>query len=161
MQIRANNVRLIDADGSNLEIKSLNEALTIARSRKLDLVEVAPQSNPPTCRIIDYSKYLYQLEKKDRQARKKQKIGQIKEIRLRPQISEHDLEVKLQHLKEFLEEKYKVKVSIILRGREKEHLEFAQTLIEKIKERISTFALIEQQTPLRGSQLSLIVAPKR
>lgn len=119
MQIRANNVRLIDADGSNLEIKSLTEALTIARSRKLDLVEVAPQSNPPTCRIIDYSKYLYQLEKKDRQARKKQKIGQIKEIRLRPQISEHDLEVKLHHLKEFLEEKYKVKVSIILRGRKR------------------------------------------
>lgn len=152
---------MIDLDGSHLGIKPLSEALSLARSKGLDLVEIAPQANPPTCRIIDYSKYLYQLEKKLRQARKKQHIGQIKEIRFRPQISEHDLEVKLNHLNRFLEEKYKVRVRIMLRGREKEHLDLAQALMEKIKERVNPFGYIEQEMPFRGSFMSLTVAPKK
>lgn len=160
-QIQAATVRVIDLDGTHLGIKPLSEALSLARSKGLDLVEIAPQSNPPTCRIINYSKYLYQLEKNLKQARKKQRVGQIKEIRFRPRISEHDLEVKLQHLNDFLKEKYKVRVNIMLRGREKEHIDLAQALMEKIKERANTFGYIEQETPFRGSFMSLTVAPKK
>jgi translation initiation factor IF-3 len=160
-QIQAANVRLIDLDGSHLGIKPLAEALAIARSKGSDLVEIAPQANPPACRVIEYSKYLYQLEKRLKQAQKKQHAGQIKEIRFRPRISDHDLEVKLNHAHEFLEKKFKVRVNIMLRGREKEHLDLAQVLREKIKERITTFGYVEQEMPFRGSSMILTIAPKK
>ncbi len=159
-QIQGGDVRLIDVDGSHLGIKPLSEALSIARSKGLDLVEIAPQSTPPTCRIIDYSKYLYQLEKKIKQARKKQRGGQIKEIRVRPWISEQDLKVKLEHLQKFLKDKYKVRLSIKLYGREKKHLELAEQLMRKIREEINQVARIEQELPFSGSQMGIILAPK-
>jgi len=158
-QIQAPTVRLVDVDGTQLGVKPLSEALAIAQSKELDLLEIAPQVSPPTCRIVDYSKYLYQLEKKLKQAGKKQRATQIKEIRLRPHISDHDLEIKLQQLKKFLTERHKVRVNVLIYGREKQHLDLVQQLIEKIKQHISPLGYIEQEPPMRGHQLPLIIAP--
>ncbi len=152
---------MIDPDGSHLGIKPLAEALTIARSKGMDLVEIAPQANPPACRIIEYTKYLYQLEKRLKQTLKKQHGGQVKEIRFRPRISDHDLDVKINHASAFLEKRFKVRVNIMLRGREKEHIEIAQVLREKIKEKITAFGYVEQEMPFRGSSMILTIAPKK
>ncbi|MFN3967021.1 MAG: translation initiation factor IF-3, partial [Endomicrobiia bacterium] len=121
--IRAPQVRVIDETGEQLGIKSIQEALKIAYEKGLDLIEIAPQANPPVCKIADYSKYKYELEKRLKEERKKQKIFQIKEIRLTPRIGEHDFEVKIKHAREFFEKKCKVKFTIVFFGREITHQE--------------------------------------
>ena len=115
-RISAQQVRLIDADGTQLGVKPIAEALAVAKTRGMDLIEIAPQANPPVCKILDYSKYLYEKERKDREARKKQKAGLLKEVRLSPVIGVHDLDVKLKHVEEFLKAHDKVRITVVFRG---------------------------------------------
>lgn len=133
-EIRAPQVRVIDENGVQLGIMSSREALREAEARELDLVEVAPNANPPVCRIMDYGKYRYEQKRRAREAKKKQHVVVIKEVKLRPKIDKHDFEHKLKHIREFLEEGNKVKISIAFRGREYEHPEFAYEVLKNIIE---------------------------
>lgn len=139
-QIKAEKVRLISEDGKNLGIFSLKDALSYARERNLDLIEVAANANPPVCRLGDFGKYLYQQKKKEREQRKKQKFGKVKTVRITPRISSHDLETKTKQALKFLEKGYKVRLEIFLRGREKALSEFGkerlQEFVKKIEENI-------------------------
>lgn len=142
-------------------IKSIEEAMHLAQNRGLDLVEIAPQNNPPVCKLTDFSKFRYEREKKMKEARKKQKGGQVKELRIRPKIGVHDLDIKIGHMREFLSERDKVRLTIVFRGRENEHTEFALPLIDRVKERIMDVAAIEQDTQLDGNRMSLLFVPKK
>lgn len=130
--IQANEIRVVDEDKKQLGILPVLEALNLARQKGLDLVEIAPQATPPVCRIMNYGKYLYELHKKDHEARKHQKQVHLKEIKFRPKISIHDYNFKLRHVQRFLEEGNKVKITIMLRGREKSKPEMAQQILDKI-----------------------------
>jgi translation initiation factor IF-3 len=160
-QIRVPQVRLIDEDGTQVGIKSINEALALAQQRGQDLVEIAPQANPPVCKVVNYSKFRYDQEKREREARKKQKTGQLKEVRVRPRIGEHDLEIKLKHAREFLQEHNKVQITVMFMGREMQHRELGMTLIHKIKETLSDVADVEHQPQMMGNRLFLALAPKK
>ncbi len=133
-EIRAPQVRVIDDKGVQLGIMSKRDALREAEARELDLVEVAPNATPPVCRIMDYGKYRYEQKRRAREAKKKQHVIVLKEIKLRPKIDKHDFEYKLKHIREFLEEGNKVKVSVVFRGREYEHPEFAYEVLKNIIE---------------------------
>ncbi len=157
--IRVPQVRVIDENGKQLGIKSTQEALKIAYEKGLDLVEIAPQAVPPVCKITDYSKYKYELEKRLREERKKQKIFQIKEIRLSPRIGEHDLEFKITHAREFFEKKHKVKFTIVFSGREILHNEIGVEIINKIKEKISDLATQDSEPKLEKNRITVIFSP--
>ncbi|MGC8846775.1 MAG: translation initiation factor IF-3, partial [Candidatus Hydrogenedens sp.] len=133
-EIRAPQVRVIDDKGVQLGIMSKRDALREAEMRELDLVEVAPNATPPVCRIMDYGKYRYEQKRRAREAKRKQHVIVLKEIKLRPKIDKHDFEYKLKHIREFLEEGNKVKVSVVFRGREYEHPEFAYEVLKNIIE---------------------------
>ena len=160
-QIRARDIRLIDVDGTQLGIKSLDEGLRLAQNRGLDLVEIAAQNNPPVCKLTDFSKFRYEREKKLREARKKQKGGQVKELRIRPKIGLHDLDIKINHMREFLGERDKVRLTIVFKGREMEHADLGKHLVERVKERIGDVASLEQDAQFEGNRMSLLFAPKK
>ena len=160
-QIRARDVRLIDIDGTQLGIKSIEEAIRIAQNKNTDLVEIAPQNNPPVCKLADFSKFRYEREKKLKEARKKHKGGQVKELRIRPKIGFHDLDIKIDHMREFIAERDKVRLTIVFRGREMEHTDQANHLVARVKEKISDVAILEQDTPMEGNRKSLLFAPKK
>ena len=160
-QLRGPQVRLIDADGTQLGLKPVMEAVQLAQSKGLDLVEIAPQASPPVCKIIDYSKYRYELDKKTREARKKQKGGHIKEVRVRPRIGEHDLEIKLNHAKEFLAEQNKVQVTVLFLGRENQHKDLGWALLEKIRVYLADVGDIEGRPAMMGNRLIVMVVPKK
>ncbi len=130
--IRAREVRIIDEDKKQVGILSVNEALALAQERDLDLVEVAPQANPPVCRIMDYGKFLYEQHKKAQEAKKHQKNVQVKEIKFRPKISIHDYTFKIRHVQRFLNEGNKVKITVMLRGREKAKPELAHIILDRV-----------------------------
>jgi translation initiation factor IF-3 len=130
--IRAREVRIIDEDKKQVGILSVNEALALAQERDLDLVEVAPQANPPVCRIMDYGKFLYEQHKKAQEAKKHQKNVQVKEIKFRPKISIHDYTFKIRHVQRFLNEGNKVKITVMLRGREKANPELAHIILDRV-----------------------------
>jgi len=130
--IHAREIRVIDADKNQLGVLPTSEALAIARQRGLDLVEIAPTANPPVCRIMDYGKFLYELHKRDHEAKKHQKTVRLKEIKFRPKISIHDYSFKLKHVQRFLEEGDKVKITVMLRGREKSRPEMGRAVVERI-----------------------------
>jgi len=130
--IQAREIRVVDEEKKQLGILSVSEAINLARQRGLDLVEIAPQATPPVCRIMDYGKYLYELHKKDHEARKHQKQVHLKEIKFRPKISVHDYSFKMKHVQRFLEEGNKVKITIMLRGREKSKPEMGQQILDKV-----------------------------
>jgi translation initiation factor IF-3 len=153
-------VRLIDEDGSQLGITPVEEALRIAEDRGLDLVEVAPNARPPVCRIMDYGKYKYEESKKQKKAQKKQHIIQIKEIKLRPKTEEHDFQFKLRHARKFLEERNKVKFTLIFRGRELQHKDRGQRLLEKVAGEVEDIGVIENGPKLEGRNMIMIVAPR-
>jgi len=153
-------VRLIDENGQQLGIKPIGEALNLAEEKGLDLVEIAPMAKPPVCKIISFSKYKYEQERKLRQEHKKQKIGQIKEIRFRPRINEHDLETKIRHAREFLTDKYKLKVIIMLLGREMGHSELGYNLANKIKERLADISIVEQEPKSEGNRIIMLFSSK-
>ncbi|MBI4052284.1 MAG: translation initiation factor IF-3 [Elusimicrobia bacterium] len=159
-RISASSVRLIDSDGTQLGIKSLQEALGMARTRGMDLIEIAPQANPPVCKILDFSKFRYEQEKKDREAHKKQKSGLLKEIRLRPNIATHDLETKVKHIEEFLKEHDKVRIAVVFRGRENQHKNLGFDLLKTLQARLNNVATVESSPSLEGNRIMMTLIPK-
>ena len=160
-QIRAPQVRLIDADGSHAGIVTLSEALTIAHDRELDLVEVSPAADPPVARVMDYGKFLYQQAKRERESRKAQKQVEVKEIRLRPKTTEHHKSFKMRDARRWLEEGMKVKVRIRFRGREITYPEIAREQLAEIVEELSDVAVVEQKPNMEGRTMLMILAPTK
>ncbi len=160
-EIRAREVRLIDETGKQLGIYPVREALQIAEEHGLDLVEVAPNANPPVCRIMDYGKYLYERTKKEREARRSQKLTEIKEVRLRPKIGEHDMGFKIRQMREFLASGAKVKVRVRFRGREITHPEVARDLLDRIREALSEIAYVEQEPQMEGNTMLMMLSPSK
>ena len=152
-------MRLIGPDGDQLGIVPTEQALEQARENGLDLVEVAPTSRPPVCRILDYGKYKYELAKKDRLARKKQHSFQLKEMRYRPKIDQHDFDFKTKHVREFLESGSKVKAFVMFRGREMAHTEFGRKILDRVAEELKDIAHIENQPKLEGRTMTMILGP--
>lgn len=161
LQIHASSVRLIDADGNMVGVKPLQDALALARQYGLDLVEIAATANPPVCKVLDFSKYLYELDKKQREAKKKQKISCLKEIRIKPRISPHDLETKVKHAEEFLVNKDKVRLTVVFRGRENQHRDLGEALIAGAKVRLEPVATVEGGVQLMGNRMSVTFSPKQ
>jgi translation initiation factor IF-3 len=154
-------VRVISFDGEQLGILSISKAIEEAEKAGLDLVEVAPGSSPPVCRIMDYGKYRYQRSKKLTVAKKSQSTVQLKEIRVRPKTEEHDLQVKIRHIKRFLEQNNKVKITMMFRGREIVYTEKGREIMEEIKERLGELCIIDQHPKREGRNMIMIVSPKK
>jgi translation initiation factor IF-3 len=159
--IRASQVRLIGEEGEQLGIKTADEAREYAYSKNLDLVEVAGQADPPVCRVMDYGKYRYEQEQKAKLARKHQVQIQVKEIKLRPKIGIHDYETKKGHVTRFLNQRAKVKVTIMFRGREREHPERGRDLLMRLAEELKELGTIETQPLLEGRNMTMVMAPTR
>jgi translation initiation factor IF-3 len=153
-------VRLIGPDGGQLGVVAIQKALDMANQHDLDLVEVAPQASPPVCRIIDFSKFKYDQEKKEREAKKHQKQGRLKEIRLKPNIDSHDYETKLKQAIAFLAKKDKVKINLFFRGRQMEHLDLGRKILDKFIVDTQNNAQLEKEPMLEGRVISLVLAPK-
>ena len=152
---------MIDEEGKLTGIVETREALLAARNKQLDLVEIVPGETPPICKIMNYSKYRYEQEKKDKEARKRRRIGQLKEVRMRATIGEHDLEIKSRHIREFLESGRKVKVTVNFKGRETSHADLGRKLLETIKESFSLIGACEQKPRLEGYRMTMLLVPKR
>ena len=163
-EIRAREVRVIvdgvDGKAEQLGVMSTRDALKIAAERHLDLGEIAPTAKPPVCKILDYGKYRYEQQKREKEARKKQKTFDIKEVKLRPGIEEHDFNVKFKNAVRFLEDGDKVKVTIMFRGRELSHPELGEVLLNKMAEQLKDMAIVERVPKLEGKNMIMIVAPK-
>lgn len=159
-QIRAKEVRVIDPDGNQIGIIPTNKALAAASEFGLDLVEVSPNATPPVCKIMDYGRYKYEQTKKQQEAKKKQSTFQVKEIKVRPKTGEHDLMVKLGHIRKFIERKDKVKVTVMFRGREITLSEQGRDLLQKIAEELTDLATIEQYPKFEGRTMVMILSPK-
>ena len=159
-RIRVPEVRLIGADGGQLGVVSIQKAQEMADQNELDLVEVAPSANPPVCRIIDFSKFKYDQEKKEREAKKHQKQGRLKEIRFKPNIDDHDYQTKLKQAINFLKKKDKVKINLFFRGRQMEHLDLGKKILDRFIIDIQNEGQIEREPMLEGRIMSLVVAPK-
>ena len=159
-KIRAPEVRVIGHDGQQLGIIPIRKALELAAMEHLDLVEVAPNAAPPVCKVMDYGKFKYQQNKRSQEAKKKQTVIQVKEVKIRPETDEHDLQVKIRHIKRFLAQKDKAKVTILFRGREIAYADQGMRVLERIREELKDEILIEQQPKMEGRNLIMIVAPK-
>ncbi len=159
-QIRAKEVRVIDADGAQLGILATKKALDMAYDKGLDLVEIAPTSVPPVCRIMDYGKYRFDKEKKEKEQKKKQQTVELKEVQLSCRIDTHDFETKLNHALKFLSQGHKVKVSVKFKGREMAHTEIGLEVIKKFGEACTEIGVIEKQPALDGRQMLMFIAPK-
>jgi translation initiation factor IF-3 len=158
-EIHAKEVRVIDPDGKQLGILPLVEALRAAASFDLDLVEVSPKSDPPVCRIMDYGKFKYQQSKKAHEAKKRQAIQHIKEVKLRPKTEEHDFQFKLKHIERFLKEGNKTKVTIVFKGREMAHPEMGKNILIKVIEGTKEWGKVEQAPKLEGRNFTMVLAP--
>jgi translation initiation factor IF-3 len=154
-------VRVIGADGSQLGIMTPEQALRAAQESALDLVEVSPESNPPVCRILDYGKYRYQMNKKAQDARKRQRIIQVKEVKFRPKTDEHDYEFKKNNIIRFLNKGKKVKATVIFRGRENVHRDIGYRILARIRKEVSEYGLVESEPRQEGPFLDMILAPKK
>lgn len=159
-RIFAKTVRVIGPEGEQLGVFPRDMALKKRDEFDLDLVEIAPQANPPVCRIIDFSKYKYEQDKREREARKHQKHTQLKEVRLSPRIDKHDYEVKLKHIKEFLEKRHKVRVRLWFRGREIAYKEIGKKLVEKLIKDAEKVGRVDREPHMIGKSLILILSPK-
>ncbi len=159
-QIKAREVLVVDADGTQLGVMKTAEALSLAQEKKLDLVNVAPGAKPPVCRLMDYGKYKYEQSKRDREARKRQKTTTIKEIKLRPNIDQHDFDVKAKRARKFLENGDKVKVTVMFRGREITHPEIAHRLCKQLAEDLTECSVVEKPAKQEGRNMLMILAPK-
>lgn len=158
--IRARELRLIDQDGEQLGVKSKAEALKIAEQANLDVVLVAPNAKPPVARIMDYGKFRFEQQKKEREARKKQKVINVKEVRLSPTIDLNDFNTKLRNARKFLEKGDKVKASIRFKGRAITHKEIGQKVLDRLAEETKDIASVEQQAKMDGRSMFLVLAPK-
>jgi translation initiation factor IF-3 len=159
--IRAPQLRVIDADGKQLGILPRQEALRLAEERELDLVEVAPNANPPVVKLLDFGKYQYEKAKREREARKARKDIEVKEIRLRPKTGEHDLQFKIRQARSFLEDGAKVKVRVRFRGREITHPEVARAQMERIANDLSDISVVEQRPGFEGRTILMILGPSK
>ena len=159
-EIRSREVQLIDQTGHNHGPVEIRLALERVQEAGLDLVEIAPNSVPPVCKLLDYGKYKYQAQKKAAEARKKQKVVEVKEIKLRPMIDDHDYEVKMRAMQRFFEEGDKVKITLRFRGRELAHQELGYQLLNRVKDDTSKYAKVEQDARFEGRQVVMILAPR-
>jgi len=153
-------VRLVDQRGQMVGVVARNEALDMAANAGLDLVEIAPNADPPVCKILDFGKYKYEEQKKKNEARKKQKIIEVKEIKLRPGIDDHDYEVKRRSMVKFIEEGDKVKVTMRFRGRELAHQELGMDVLVRVRDDLEEIAKVEQMPRMEGRQMTMVVSPK-
>ena len=153
-------VRLVDEQGQMVGVVGRNEALTMAANAGLDLVEIAPNADPPVCKILDFGKYKYEEQKKKNEARKKQKIIEVKEIKLRPSIDDHDYEVKRRSMTKFIEEGDKVKVTMRFRGRELAHQELGMDVLMRVRGDLDEIAKVEQMPRMEGRQMTMVMSPK-
>lgn len=158
--IRAREVRVIGQDGAQIGIKPTKEALKMAQDVNLDLVNVSPNAKPPVCRIMDYGKFKYQQSKREKEARKKQKVITVKEVRLSPAIEEHDFNTKLRNVQKFLKKGDKVKVSIRFRGRAITHAEIGQEVMERLAGEVTDISEIERKPKMEGRNMIMILTPK-
>ena len=158
--INSRSVRCIDPYGEQLGILSIDEAMNKAEELGLDLVELQPNADPPVCKILDYGKHKYQAQKRANEARKKQKIIEVKEIKLRPNIDQHDYQVKMKAVRKFIDGGDKVKITLRFRGREMAHVELGTDLLSRVQGDIDDFAKIESMPKMEGRQMTMILAPK-
>ncbi len=154
------NVLLIDAEGEKRGVMKIEDALEIAAQARMDLVEVSPNADTPVCKVLDYGKYKYQAQKKANEAKKKQKVIEVKEIKLRPGIDTHDYDVKMRAMKRFLDDGDKVKVTMRFRGREMAHTELGFDLLQKVKTDTDDFAKVEYEPKMEGRQMVMILSPR-
>ncbi|MEX5284174.1 translation initiation factor IF-3 [Selenomonas sputigena] len=159
-EIRIREVRVTSASGEQLGIMQTRDALRMAEEQHLDLVEVAPKAKPPVCRIMDFGKYRYEQQKREKEAKKRQKVITVKEVKLRPNIEQHDFDVKLKNALRFLEEGNKVKVTIMFRGRELSHPELGREVLDKVSAQLKELVSIERDAKLEGKNMTMILAPK-
>ncbi|HEU5275187.1 MAG TPA: translation initiation factor IF-3 [Xanthobacteraceae bacterium] len=159
-EIRVREVHLIDKDGANRGTVSIQEALSLAQEANLDLVEISPNATPPIVKLLDFGKYKYAEQKKAAEARKKQKVVEVKEIKFRPMIDDHDYEVKMRSMVRFFEEGDKVKVTLRFRGREMAHQELGIRLLDRVKTDTAQFAKVEQDARFEGRQMVMVLAPR-
>lgn len=152
---------MVGPDSEQLGILPLQEALSLAERQHLDLVEVSPTANPPVCRIMDYGKYKYQQSKRQQEAKKKQVQIQLKEVKIRPKTDEHDLQFKIKHVRRFLEEGNKAKITVVFRGREITHTELGQNALERFATELQDISIIESRPRMEGRSMFMIVAPKK
>ncbi len=160
-KIRAREVRVIDSDGKQLGVIPTSQALNAAQQQGMDLVEIAPNAVPPVCKIVEYGKFKYEQEKRDRESRKHQHAGKMKEIKLRLNIDDHDYTTKLNHMREFLAENMKVKVSVFFRGRENAHPEFGQQLMQRVIRDLEGTGHAEVPPKQMGKSIHMMLAPAR
>ncbi|WP_412506757.1 translation initiation factor IF-3 [Roseovarius sp. SYSU LYC5161] len=158
-RIRAPEIRLIGADGDNAGVVSPSEALEMAEEAGLDLVEISPNANPPVCKIMDYGKYKYEQQKREAEARKKQKTIEVKEVKFRPNTDTHDYEVKMRNVFKFLENGDKVKVTLRFRGREMAHQQLGRELLQRVAEDVKELGKVENMPKMEGRQMIMIIAP--
>ncbi|MBC8037069.1 MAG: translation initiation factor IF-3 [Rhizobiales bacterium] len=159
-RIDAREVRLIGADGQNVGVVPIREAMMMAEEANLDLVEVSPDAKPPVAKILDYGKFKYQEQKKANEARKNQKVIEIKEIKMRPMIDDHDYDVKMRSIRRFFEEGDKVKLTLRFRGREMAHQELGQLLLDRVKKDTGEIAKVESEPRFEGRQIVMVLAPR-
>ena len=159
-QISAWNVRLIDHRGEQVGVVSRNQALVMAQDVGLDLVEVSPNADPPVCKLLDYGKFKYEAQKKAAEARKRQKTIDVKEIKLRPAIDDHDYDVKMRAIKRFIEEGDKVKLTLRFRGRELAHQELGYKLLDRVRADVAEVTKVEQDPKMEGRQMVMVIAPR-
>ena len=159
-EIRAREIHLIDKDGANRGNVTVAEALQLAQEAGLDLVEISPNATPPVCKLLDFGKYKYQEQKKAAEARKKQKVVEVKEIKFRPMIDDHDYDVKMRSMIRFFEEGDKVKVTLRFRGREMAHQELGVKLLDRVKDDTIKIAKIEMDARFEGRQMVMVLAPR-
>jgi translation initiation factor IF-3 len=158
--IRVREVRLIGSDGSQLGIMATEDARRLAEEEGLDLVEVAPNAKPPVCRVMDYGKFKYKQSKRVHEAKKKQKLLQLKEMKMRPKTEEHDYQFKIKHVRRFLSEGNKAKITIMFRGRELSHMELGSRILDRLVVDLSDISIVEQQPKREGRNLTMVLAPK-
>mgnify|MGYP001806632443 FL=1 len=159
-EIDVRSIRLVGAEGEMIGVVSLREGLTMAEEAGLDLVEVSPNADPPVCKILDYGKFKYEAQKKKAEAKKKQKVIEVKEIKLRPNIDDNDYGVKMRSMRKFLEEGDKVKVTLRFRGRELAHQDLGMKVLERVRDDLEDLGKIEQIPKMEGRQMVMVVAPK-
>lgn len=159
-EITTQSIRLVDQNGNMVGVVSVSEGITLAEKAGLDLVEISPTASPPVCKILDYGKYRYEIQKKAHEARKKQKVVVVKEIKLRPMIDKHDLDIKMRNTLSFLEEGDKVRITLRFRGREMDHSEIGMKVINQVQAALAEHAKIEQSPRIEGKQISMLVGPK-
>jgi translation initiation factor IF-3 len=160
-EIRVREVRVVGEGGEQLGVMPIRDALALAQERRLDLVEVSPTARPPVCRLMDYGKYKYEQAKRERESRKKQKIVNVKELKMRPAIEEHDFEVKVKSARRFLADGDKVKCTMVFRGREIVHASLAQETLQKLATAVQDVGVVERTPKVEGRAMIMILAPKK